>query len=66
MSRLLAEKTGLQWLDVSKLAIKNGCIDEYDEEYQCNVLDEDKVIIIGKCFIINSKTQYYIIINHVA
>lgn len=46
MSRMLSEKTGLKWLDVSKLAIENECLDEYDEVYQCSVLDEDKVIII--------------------
>jgi len=44
MSRMLSQKTGLEWLDVSKLAIENECLDEYDEEYQCSVLDEDKVI----------------------
>ncbi|EZA57763.1 Adenylate kinase isoenzyme [Ooceraea biroi] len=44
MSRMLAEKTGLQWLDVSELAIKNGCLDDYDEVYQCSILDEDKLL----------------------
>lgn len=43
MSSMLSQKTGLEWLDVSKLAIENECLDEYDEEYQCSVLDEDKV-----------------------
>jgi len=62
MSQLLAERTGLEWLDVSKLAIKNECIDEYDEEYQCNILNEDKVTIMEKCFIILSiPKQYYTI-----
>lgn len=49
MSRMLSEKTGLKWLDVSKLAIENECLDEYDEVYQCSVLDEDKVIIF--CYV---------------
>lgn len=44
MSRLLAEKTGLTWLDVGKLATDNECLEEYDEVYQCRILDEDKVI----------------------
>lgn len=49
MSRMLSEKTGLKWLDVSKLAIENECLDEYDEVYQCSVLDEEKVIIVCYC-----------------
>lgn len=44
MARTLAERTDLMWLDVNKLAIENGFLDEYDEVYQCRVLDEDKVI----------------------
>jgi len=46
MSRMLSEKTGLKWLDVSKLATENACLDEFDEEYQCRVLNEEKVIIL--------------------
>lgn len=45
MSRMLSEKSGLVWLDVSKLAIENECLEEYDEVYQCRVLDEEKVMI---------------------
>ncbi|XP_072749689.1 adenylate kinase isoenzyme 6 [Anoplolepis gracilipes] len=44
MSRMLSEKTGLKWLDVSKLAIENECLNEYDEVYQCSVLDEEKLL----------------------
>lgn len=44
MSNLLSQKTGLEWLDVSKIAIEKECLEEYDEEYQCSVLDERKVI----------------------
>lgn len=43
MSSMLSQKTGLEWLDVSKIAIENECLEEYDEEYQCSVLDERKV-----------------------
>jgi len=46
MSRMLSEKTGLKWLDVSKLATENACLDEFDEEYQCRVLNEEKVIVL--------------------
>lgn len=44
MSRMLSEKTGLKWLDVSKLATENACLDEFDEVYQCRVLDEEKLL----------------------
>lgn len=44
MSRILSEKTGLAWIDVSKFAIENKCLKEYDEVYQCPILDEDEVI----------------------
>lgn len=42
--RLLAEKAALTWLEVSKLAIDNKCLEEYDEVYRCPVLDEDKLL----------------------
>ncbi|XP_053993934.1 adenylate kinase isoenzyme 6 isoform X1 [Hylaeus anthracinus] len=44
MSGLLSEKTGLEWIDVSKFAIENKCLEEYDEVYQCPILDEDKLL----------------------
>lgn len=47
MCRMLSEKTGLVWLDVSKLAIEHACLEEYDEVYQCPILDEDKVFFHG-------------------
>lgn len=40
----LGEVTGLSWLEVSKIAKENGCIEQFDEEYQCGVLDEDKLL----------------------
>jgi adenylate kinase len=39
----LADLTGFEWIAVGEFAKDNGCIDEYDEEYQCPVLNEDKV-----------------------
>ncbi|XP_063980372.1 adenylate kinase isoenzyme 6 [Diachasmimorpha longicaudata] len=44
MAQKLAQKTGLIWRDVSKLAIDNECLEEYDEVYKCPVLDEDKLL----------------------
>ncbi|XP_076667992.1 adenylate kinase isoenzyme 6 isoform X1 [Andrena cerasifolii] len=44
MSRILSEKTGLAWIDVSKFAIENKCLKEYDEVYQCPILDEDELL----------------------
>ena len=46
MSELLAERTGLIWLDVSKLAIENKCLESYDQDYQCPILNEDQVICL--------------------
>lgn len=40
----LAEMTGLSWLEISKIAKENNCIEEFDETYQCGVLDEDKLL----------------------
>lgn len=40
----LSEITGLQWLEISKIAKDNNCLEEYDEVYQCPVLDEDKLL----------------------
>lgn len=39
----LAEITGMRWIDVSKVAVENNCLEEFDQEYNCPVLDEDKV-----------------------
>lgn len=44
MSRKLATATGLEWIDVSKLAIDKKCLEEYDEVYKCPILDEDKLL----------------------
>ncbi|XP_078041590.1 adenylate kinase isoenzyme 6 isoform X2 [Augochlora pura] len=44
MCRVLSERTGLTWIDVSKFAIENKCLEEYDDVYQCPILDEDKLL----------------------
>ena len=38
----LAEKTGLNHIDVGDLAKEKHLYDGWDEEYGCHVLDEDK------------------------
>jgi len=40
----LSKITGLQWLEISKIAKDNGCLEDYDEVYKCAVLDEDKLL----------------------
>ncbi|EFN89607.1 Adenylate kinase isoenzyme 6 [Harpegnathos saltator] len=44
MARMLSDISGLTWIDINKLAIENGCLKEYDEMYQCRVLDEDELL----------------------
>jgi len=40
----LSENSGLKWADVGKLAKENGCYENFDEEYKCHVLNEDRLI----------------------
>lgn len=40
----LSKITGLRWLEISKVAKDNNCLEEYDEVYKCCVLDEDKLL----------------------
>lgn len=40
----VAENTGLEWLEVGKIAKEFQCLEEYDEVYQCPVLDEEKLL----------------------
>lgn len=44
ISKAVAEKMSLTSLDVSKLAVERGLVEEHDEKYDCPVIDEDKVI----------------------
>ncbi|CAH2102159.1 unnamed protein product [Euphydryas editha] len=46
ISRLLSERTKFIWREVSKLAEEHNCLDEYDPEYQCPYLNEDKLLDI--------------------
>lgn len=39
----LSSSTGLRWIEISRVAKENNCLEEYDPVYQCPVLDEDKV-----------------------
>jgi len=40
----VAEATGLEWVDVSKIAKDNKLFDGYDPTYGCHVLDEEKLL----------------------
>ncbi|KAJ9595871.1 hypothetical protein L9F63_012930, partial [Diploptera punctata] len=40
----LAETTGLEWLEIGKIAKENDCFEEYDPIYECPVLNEDKLL----------------------
>lgn len=44
ISKAISEKNGMKWLDVSKWAVDKGLVEEFDEKYNCPVIDEDKVI----------------------
>ena len=41
-AQTLAEKTGLNYINVGDLAKEKHLYDGWDEEYGCHVLDEDK------------------------
>lgn len=40
----LSEMSNLNWIDVSKVAKELNCVDEFDEVYQCHVINEDKLL----------------------
>ncbi|CAK1602382.1 unnamed protein product [Parnassius mnemosyne] len=42
--KMLSERTKFTWREVSKLAEEYNCLDEYDPEYQCPFLNEDKLL----------------------
>lgn len=46
LAQALASKTGLKYFSVGELAKDEGCLGDWDEEYQCHELDEDKVLDI--------------------
>ena len=39
----VADRCGLELIQVSELAREKDCFDGFDEELQCPILDEDKV-----------------------
>ena len=39
----LSNRTGLRYTNVGELAKENDLYEGWDEEYQCHVLDEDRV-----------------------
>ncbi|XP_053693309.1 adenylate kinase isoenzyme 6 homolog [Sabethes cyaneus] len=44
LSQRLAKKFGFKWQNVSDIVSENGFVEEYDEEFECPVLDEDKLL----------------------
>ncbi|XP_046662433.1 adenylate kinase isoenzyme 6 isoform X2 [Homalodisca vitripennis] len=40
----LAKQTNFEWLEVGKIAKEHQCYESYDDEYQCPILDEDKLL----------------------
>ncbi|XP_037808771.1 adenylate kinase isoenzyme 6 homolog [Lucilia sericata] len=40
----ISEQLKLNWIDCSKVAKEKDFIEEYDEEYECPILDEDKLM----------------------
>ncbi|XP_073440125.1 adenylate kinase isoenzyme 6 [Dendrobates tinctorius] len=44
LGRELAERTGLEYVNVGDLAEEGNLYEGFDEEYECPVLDEDRVI----------------------
>ena len=39
----LSKRTGLRYVNIGDLAKENDLYEGWDEEYQCHVLDEDRV-----------------------
>lgn len=44
IAKAVAEKTSMTWCDVSKYAVEKNLVEEFDEKYNCPVIDEDKVL----------------------
>lgn len=40
----IAKQRSLKWHDVSQIAKDKGFVDDYDENLECPILDEDKVM----------------------
>uniref|UniRef100_A0AAG5D4U1 Adenylate kinase isoenzyme 6 homolog n=1 Tax=Anopheles atroparvus TaxID=41427 RepID=A0AAG5D4U1_ANOAO len=44
LCRALETKLGFKWQSVSKIVSDNSFVEEYDEEFECPVLDEDRLL----------------------
>lgn len=43
LANQIAERTGLNHINVGELAKQNNLFEGWDEQYNCHVLDEDRV-----------------------
>ena len=44
-AKTIAEHSGMEFLEISKIVSENGFTDGYDDTLECPILDEDKVRI---------------------
>ncbi|BFZ01834.1 hypothetical protein BsWGS_04873 [Bradybaena similaris] len=44
IAKELAQRSGLNYISVGEVAENADCLDGYDEELQCGILDEDRLI----------------------
>ena len=51
----VADKTGYRHIDVGEVAKENRFYEGYDEQYQCPILDEDKVYNMNRCLCLFSQ-----------
>merc|ERR1740128_1291969 len=60
LASMIADKSNLTWMNIGDFAKEHGCLGEWDEEYQCNDLDEDKLLDLVE----ERQTQGGLIIDH--
>ncbi|KAF7200771.1 adenylate kinase isoenzyme 6-like, partial [Nothobranchius furzeri] len=51
LGKELSTRTGLSYVNVGELAQEGQLYDGYDEEYQCPILDEDRVSVSNRPFL---------------
>jgi len=44
LSQVVAEETGLEWIDVSEIAKVNKCLEGYDSTYGSHILNEERLL----------------------
>jgi len=44
LSQVVAEETGLEWLDISQIAKDNKCLEGYDSTYGSHILNEERLL----------------------